>query len=407
MDRPSSGSLVVEGRDVGRGSAKDRRRLRRDLVGYIYQRPSDNFLAHLTVGEHLRLARRGRISGALDPHRLLDLLDIGDRMDHLPSELSGGEQQRAAFAQAITTGAGIIVADEPTAELDDASSEGVLDRVRALAAEGVTFLLATHDPAVMAAADERFELEHGRVRGATHDTAHPSHVSSTPELRWPDPDGAIWRFDEEPVVRLMNVDKTYGEGDEAVHALRGVSLEARAGEVVGLVGRSGSGKTTLLNVAAGWESPDAGTVDMPGNGSADWSDIAVMPQRLGLMEELSAQENVEYPARMAGVLPEHRSLVDDLIGALGLTDLRSRYPKETSLGEQQRIALARALVLRPRLLIADEPTGHQDAGWAARIMWVLREAAGVGCCCVIATHDRELIDQLDRGFAMSDGRLTD
>ena len=146
---------------------------------------------------------------------------------------------------------------------------------------------------------------------------------------------------------------------------------------------------------------------MPGNGSADWSDIAVMPQRLGLMEELSAQENVEYPARMAGVLAEHRSLVDDLIGALGLTDLRSRYPKETSLGEQQRIALARALVLRPRLLIADEPTGHQDAGWAARIMWVLREAAGAGCCCVIATHDRELIDQLDQGFAMSDGRLSD
>ena len=110
-------------------------------------------------------------------------------MDHLPSELSGGEQQRAAFAQAITTGASIIVADEPTAELDDASSEGVLDRVRALAAEGVTFLLATHDPAVMAVADERFELEHGRVRGAAHDAAHPSHVSSTPELRWPDPTG--------------------------------------------------------------------------------------------------------------------------------------------------------------------------------------------------------------------------
>ena len=407
MDRPNSGSLVVEGRDVGRGSAKARRLLRRDLVGYIYQRPSDNFLAHLTVGEHLRMARRGRGSGAVDPQRLLELLDIGDRMDHLPSELSGGEQQRAAFAQAITTGAGIIVADEPTAELDDASSEGVLDRVRALAAEGVTFLLATHDPAVMAVADERFELEHGRVRGAAQDADHPSSVSSTLELRWPDPDGAAWRFDDEPVVRLVNVDKTYGEGDEAVHALRNVSLEARAGEVVGLIGRSGSGKTTLLNVAAGWESPDAGSVEMPGDGAPDWSDIAVMPQRLGLMEELSAQENVEYPARMAGVLAEHRSLVDDLMVALGLTVLRSRYPKETSLGEQQRIALARALVLRPRLLIADEPTGHQDAGWAARIMWILREAAGAGSCCVIATHDRELIDQLDQGFSMADGRLTD
>jgi putative ABC transport system ATP-binding protein len=108
---------------------------------------------------------------------------------------------------------------------------------------------------------------------------------------------------------------------------------------------------------------------------------------------------------MIGVLDERRDLIDDLINALGLAGLRARYPKETSLGEQQRIALARALVLRPRLLIADEPTGHQDAGWAARIMWILREAAGAGSCCVIATHDRELVDHLDRGFAMSDGRL--
>lgn len=410
MDRPTSGSLVVEGHDVGQGSARARRRLRRDLVGYIYQRPSDNFLAHLTVGEHLRLAgrdRTGRLNG-LDPDRLLDLLDIGGRIDHLPSELSGGEQQRAAFAQAITTGASIIVADEPTAELDDASSEGVLDRVRALAGEGVTFLLATHDPAVMAVAGERFELEHGRVRGATPGEDHPSNISSSPpELRWPDPGVATWLLDEEPVLRLSEVDKTYGDGVEAVHALRRVSLEARAGEVVGLVGRSGSGKTTLLNIAAGWEVPDAGTIDAPGDGAAGWSDIAMMPQRLGLMEELSALENVEYPARMAGVLDERRALIDDLMVALGLTALETRYPKETSLGEQQRIALARALVLRPRLLIADEPTGHQDAGWAARIMWILREAAGAGSCCVIATHDRELIDQLDRGFAMSDGRLTD
>lgn len=410
MDRPSSGSLVVEGRDVGRGSARARRRLRRDLVGYVYQRPSDNFLAHLTVGEHLRLAAVRGGSGRgnrLDPDALLDLLAIGDRVDHLPSELSGGEQQRAAFAQAITTGASIIVADEPTAELDDASSQEVLDRMRALAREGVTFLLATHDPAVMAIADERLELEHGRVRGATPDEDHPSIISRPPVLRWPDPSVATWLFDEEPILRLEEVDKTYGDGDEAVHALRRVSFEARAGEVVGLVGRSGSGKTTLLNIAAGWEIPDLGSVDAPRDGVAGWSDIAMMPQRLGLMEELSAQENVEYPARMAGVLDERRALIDDLMEALGLTALRARYPRETSLGEQQRIALARALVLRPRLLIADEPTGHQDAGWAARIMWILREAAGAGSCCVIATHDRELIDGMDRGFAMADGHLTD
>jgi putative ABC transport system ATP-binding protein len=406
MDRPNSGSLVVDGLDVGGGSAAVRRRLRRDLVGYVHQRPSDNFLSHLTVGEHLRLAGRSRHGAwASDLGGLLDLLGIGHRVDHLPSGLSGGEQQRAAFAEALATGASIIVADEPTAELDVASSQGVLDRIVALAAEGVTFLLATHDPSVMAIADERLELEHGWVKG-TAPTEGAASRAPSPELRWPEPGAPTWLFDPEPVLRLRGINKAYGHGDDTVHALRDVSLEARAGELVGLIGRSGSGKTTLLNVAAGWELPDDGGVESPGNGGAGWSEIAVLPQRLGLLDELSAQENVEYPARMTGELDERRDLISDLMEALGLTGLRTRYPKETSLGEQQRIALARALVLRPRLLIADEPTGHQDAGWAARIMWILREAAGAGTCCVIATHDRELVDDLDRGFTMSDGRLT-
>ena len=218
MDRPSSGSLLVEGRDVGGGSAAVRRRLRRDLVGYIYQRPSDNFLSHLTVGEHMHLRVAVRRRGRFDLGGLLDLLGIGHRIDHLPSELSGGEQQRAAFAQALATGANIIVADEPTAELDGASSERVLDRVRALAVEGVTFLLATHDPAVMSIADERFELEHGRVKG----TAPPAGPASSaaPEVRWPRPRRRHWLLDQEPVLRLSNVNKSYGHGDETVNALR-------------------------------------------------------------------------------------------------------------------------------------------------------------------------------------------
>jgi putative ABC transport system ATP-binding protein len=234
-----------------------------------------------------------------------------------------------------------------------------------------------------------------------------TEASSGPQgLRWPDPGVATLLFDPESVVRLRGVSKSYGGGDETVHALRDVSFEARAGEVVGLVGRSGSGKTTLLNVAAGWELPDEGQVESPGDGAGGWSEIAVLPQHLGLMDELSVRENVEYPARMAGALEQRSDLIDDLIEALGLGELGSRYPRETSLGEQQRVALARAVVLRPRLLIADEPTGHQDAGWASRIMWTLRSAAGAGSCCVIATHDRELIGQLDRVFSMSDGRLT-
>jgi ABC-type lipoprotein export system ATPase subunit len=407
MDRPTSGALEVEGRDVGRGSARLRRRLRRDLVGYVYQRPSDNFLPHLTVGEHLRLAAGRGERDRFDARGLLDLLGIGHRVEHLPSELSGGEQQRAAFAQALASGANIIVADEPTAELDTASSRDVLERVAALGREGVTFVLATHDPSVIALSDERLELEHGRLKGSVVSAGPDLDAETPPDLRWPNPGVASWLLDPEPVLRLTGVQKAYGHGDEIVHALRDVTIHANAGEVVGLVGRSGSGKTTLLNVAAGWERADAGEVAAPGEQRRGWSDIAVLPQRLGLMEELSAQENIEYPARSAGVLDERRDLIDDLIDALGLSALRARYPRETSLGEQQRTALARALVLGPTLLIADEPTGHQDAGWASRIMRILREAAGAGSCCVIATHDRELTDHLDRSFAMSDGRVSE
>jgi len=403
LDRPSGGRLFVGNVDVGRGSSRTRRRLRREEVGYVYQRPSDNFIPHLTVGEHLRLAAT-RGDEPQDPLELLDLLEIGHRLDHLPSELSGGEQQRAAFAQALSTPARIIVADEPTAELDTRSGQDVLDRIRALASTGITFVLATHDPDVIGIADERLVLEGGRVR--REDGGVPAEPSSeTLALRWPTPGVASWLADEGATLRVDHVSKVYGHGDERVQALGDVSLDARAGEVVGVIGRSGSGKTTLLNLAAGWETPDAGTVEAPGGGEPGWQDVAVLPQRLGLLEELSAQENIEYPARVAGLLDERRDLVEDLIGVLGLSAMRSRYPRETSLGEQQRTALARALVMQPSLLIVDEPTGHQDAGWARTMMRVLREAAGAGACCLVATHDPALIEHLDRDVRLSDGRL--
>jgi putative ABC transport system ATP-binding protein len=399
VDRPTEGSVFVEGREIGSASVHVRRRLRRDSVAYVFQRPSSNFLPDLTVREHLRVAAGEGPSDA-QLTGILDALEIGHRADHLPSELSGGEQQRAAFAQALATGARIVVADEPTAELDSASGAYVLERLRALASEGVTFVIAT------------IRLEHGRVQAtALEPPRGPERPSGglrdTVSLRWPEQDLPGWEETTVtgPVARLHEVTKTYGHGEEAVHALRHVSLSAMRGEVVGLVGRSGSGKTTLLSVAAGWEPADAGEVEVPGASTPTWSDIAVVPQRIGLMEELSIRENVEYPARLRGELPERRDLVDDLLDAFGLQGLSRRYPTEISLGEQQRAALARALVLRPRLLIADEPTGHQDAAWGRRIFDVLADAASLGTCCLVATHDRTLSPLMDRVVSMADGEV--
>jgi ABC-type lipoprotein export system ATPase subunit len=423
LDRPNSGSLVVEGTSVHDASARTLRRFRRSTVGYLFQRPSDNFLPHLTVGEHLRLARGlTHRPPRIDQDELLSTLGIEHRIDHLPSELSGGEQQRAAIAEVLMGGARIVVADEPTAELDSTSSKYVMDTMVALAHAGVTFVVATHDRSVMRRADEGLELDHG-VRRTTPAPSTPADrrpAAPGDAARWrpPEPDRAErWRppervsvLEPEPsaVLEVAEVSKSYRRGDEVVHALDRVSLTLGSGELVGLVGRSGSGKTTLLNVVAGWERPDSGTIDRAA--SADdipgWGELAVVPQKLGLFDELTVRENLEYPARLTERLAELGRHVEELMENLAIAHLAGRYPKETSLGEQQRAAVARALVLSPSLVLADEPTGHQDAVSERRVLEAFGRAAADGASCLIATHNVALAPRLDRVLEMADGRLT-
>jgi putative ABC transport system ATP-binding protein len=399
IDRATSGEVWVDGRDVAKASARGLRRLRRDVVGYVFQRPSDNFLPDLTIGQHLRVA------GGEPDDPVLEALGIAHRADHLRDELSGGEQQRAAFAQAVVAGSTMVVADEPTAELDSESAARVMEGVRKLVAIGVTVVIATHDPSVRARADEVIELDHGKVSEGGRVVGRPVVPG---DRRF-----AAARFgrDEPAVVDVREVTKVFPHhAGDVVHALDDVSLEVRPGELVGLVGRSGSGKTTLLNVIAGWERPTTGEVvwtDGVDPRSPSWSDAAVMPQKLGLMEELTVEENVAYPARLAGCLEERADAVEELIAALGLGELRSRYPREASVGEQQRTAIARALAVPTRVLLADEATAHQDSANADRVFGALRAAADAGTAVVIATHNPEVIRHLDRVYSMADGRLVE
>ena len=422
LDRPTSGTLVVEGTSVHDASARTLRRFRRATVGYLFQRPSDNFLPHLTVGEHLRLARGlTHRPPRIEQEALLSTLGIEERVDHLPSELSGGEQQRAAIAEVLMGGASIVVADEPTAELDSTSASHVIDTMVELARAGVTFVVATHDRSVMRRADAALELDHGMRRSSTSAPADAADRSSAAAFRRvpaaAEPDRADrWRppvtttapeRERTFILDANGLSKAYRRGDEVVHALDDVSLTLRAGELVGLVGRSGSGKTTLLNVIAGWEHAGAGTIQRSGARSATpgWDELAVVPQKLGLFDELSVRENLEYPARLHGRLEELRGRVDELMEELGIAQLAARYPKETSLGEQQRTAVARALVLSPTLVLADEPTGHQDAVSERRVLEAFGRAAAEGGSCLIATHNASLAPRLDRVLEMADGRL--
>lgn len=420
VDRPTSGTVEVGGRDLSSLKARELRKIRRGTVGYVFQRPSDNFVSYLTVWEHMQLAERSRTHGSpLDGDELLERLGIGHRRDHLPHELSGGEQQRAAFAQVLAAGPTLVVADEPTAELDTVSGERLLEVVASLTETGVGFVLATHDHKVATLAHQTLEIEHGLLKEEpTGETTrmrrdpevvalargHALYRPATPTAPLPSSAGPV-------VLDVESVTKLYRRGSETVHALEDVTLSLHSGRLLGLMGRSGSGKTTLLNVVAGWEQPDGGRLvwnlpDASGSARA-WADVSVVPQKLGLIEELTVRKNVAYPALLAGRADELDGRVDDLLEELGLTEMADRLPSETSVGQQQRAALARALVLSPRLLLADEPSGHQDAGWASGVFDALRRAALDGTCCVVATHNEDVAEFLDEIFWMRDGRLTE
>ena len=165
VDRPTSGSVRVGGEEIAELGVRRRRALRRTAVGYVFQNPADNLVEYLRATEQVRLA--GRLRGVkpepAEIERLLAVLGLTSRADHLPVQLSGGEQQRLSFACAVIGRPAIVVADEPTAELDSASADRVLQAVHDLRDEGVAFLLSSHDPRVVETADHLLRLEHGRV----------------------------------------------------------------------------------------------------------------------------------------------------------------------------------------------------------------------------------------------------
>lgn len=213
------------------------------------------------------------------------------------------------------------------------------------------------------------------------------------------------------MLRLRAVRKTYHREGETITALDGVDLDLAPGELTVLVGPSGSGKSTLMFVAGGWEQPDSGSVSAGGVlpdhpvQTMTWDQVAFVPQAIGLLDELTVRDNVEMAARFLGLDDGRR--VDELLVLLHLDRLAARRPPEVSRGEQQRAAVARALLLRPPLLLADEPTAHQDHERGALVLDALRTATDAGAACLVTSHDPASLAYADRVIRMSDGTVAE
>jgi putative ABC transport system ATP-binding protein len=215
------------------------------------------------------------------------------------------------------------------------------------------------------------------------------------------------------VVTARDVVRRYGEGDTAVDALRGVSVEIEAGRLTAVMGPSGSGKSTLMHILAGLDKPTSGTVEVAGVDIGSLDDTALTKLRrdhigfifqfFNLLPMLTAAENIALPLKLAGKTPDPEWLAE-LVRQVGLSDRLSHRPAELSGGQQQRVAVARALVSRPSVMFADEPTGNLDSRTSGEILGLLRDSVdALGQTTVMVTHDAHAAAIADRVLFLADG----
>jgi putative ABC transport system ATP-binding protein len=217
------------------------------------------------------------------------------------------------------------------------------------------------------------------------------------------------------VVSARGVTRTYGEGDTAVDALRGIDLEIERGKLTAVMGPSGSGKSTLMHILAGLDKPTSGEVEIDGTNLTKLSDadltklrrrhIGFVFQFFNLLPMLNAEENVLLPLTIAGDKPE-KTFYEGLLETIGLADRRKHRPSELSGGQQQRVAIARALVSRPTVVFADEPTGNLDTTTGGEILDLMRHSVDeYGQTTVIVTHEARAASYADRVLFLADGLI--
>jgi ABC-type lipoprotein export system ATPase subunit len=463
LQTPSAGAVHVLGRDVGRAPARARARIRHRSLGLLGQHAGSALSPDLTVREcvglplALRGARRGERRRRAE--QLLEAAGLTDRAGALPGALSGGERQRAALCTAIAHRPALLLADEPTGELDAASGQAVLSLIAQLSrAEGTTVIVVSHDPAAASAADRSVRMRDGRIVEELGDgpgggivvgrsgwlslppallhgagIGERAHVrvaagglvlsaagATQPEDESAPPDSAVdgnraaaWT---PASIELRDVVRTHGRGRAQRTVLHGLTQRLAAGRVNAVAGASGSGKTTLLRLVAGLDRPDSGAILFDAHDlAADDAEAlaALRRRRIGYLAQepspvafLSAEENVVLALRSRGWdEADARAQAAGALARVGLAERARQRAGRLSAGEAQRLALARALASARGLLIVDEPTSRLDEANAAMTAELLRAAAhDDGQTVLCATHDARLLALADNVVDLTNGR---
>jgi ABC-type lipoprotein export system ATPase subunit len=460
LDRPSAGRVRVFGVDLRRLRGRRLDRYRNRVLGYADQQYARALAPELTAGElvSLRLA----LAGAPPQERwerareLLDRVGLPGRVDAYRRELSGGEQQRVALCAALAHRPRLLLADEPTGELDAKNAARVYELIGTLArAQGTTVLLVSHDPGSAAIADRVVQIRDGRVSGETarrraqdeeivvarggwlrlpEELLRRSGISSRARARLAENSVLIESTDSNPAVvapteptadtppavssngvavELRDVEKRVGTGPDERTVFAGLTASIRSGGLTVVSGPSGSGKTTLLHLVAGLDVPRGGEIVVLGKRLAELDRgaraafrrerVAFVAQEPPLIAFLSAQENVELVLELRGI--EEREASERARQALATVDLEqlaAQRISRLSTGEQERVAISRALAADPALVLADEPTARLDHANALAIGELLSRITRTrGVTVICATHDPAVIDQADAEIALA------
>ncbi|MEV8432793.1 ABC transporter ATP-binding protein [Streptomyces chartreusis] len=431
----ASGRVTVDGTDVVDAPEAALARLRGRTASMVFQEPAAALDPLTRVGSqiaevvrnHRKVSRSKAARVAVDLLRRVGIPEPERRASAFPFQLSGGQRQRVVIAMAIANSPALLVADEPTTALDVTVQAEILDLLRRLAADsGTGVLLVTHNMGVVADfADRVAVMLRGEIveTGTVEDVLlRPRHeytrslLSAVPRLRLSGTDAPATQ--EPPVVRLSDVSVRFGR----VRALDGVSFDVRPGDTVGLVGESGSGKSTAARVALGLVAPAAGSVSLFGTDlgrargrarRALLSGVGVVLQDpvASLDARMSVAECVAEPLRVhrrGMTSAERRARVAEVLELVRLPEeLANRGPRELSGGQRQRVSLARALVLRPRLLVADEPTSALDVSVQRTVLEVIAELQReLGFACLLVSHDLAVVQEFARRVVvLRDGRI--